>query len=223
MRQFPSRYYLKSYKYANSVGVKGEYIAEMLSTEPERVSLLNDWFDKLKINYKLDIKEITENDISIYFINLHDSNTNASVTPADVGFGISQVMPIIIQTISSRNKLILIEQPEIHLHPKLQAELADLFIRGAKGPDKNTFILETHSENLLLRIMRRIRETKYGTLKDQSLALTSDDVALLYVQPSDDGSGSIIIEMELDEEGRLLDPWPGGFFEDGFRERFGHE
>ena len=61
-------------------------------------------------------------------------------------------------------------------------------------------------------------QTAEGALEDESLRLTPDDVALLYVD--NDGENTYILELELDEDGTLLDPWPGGFFEEGFNERF---
>ena len=110
------------------------------------------------------------------------------------------------------------EQPEIHLHPALQAELGDVFIEAALGERQNTFILETHSEHLILRLMRRMRETYLH--KDTGLPpITPVDVSVLYVEP--DGPRSIVREMPLNELGELVKSWPGGFFEEGLREQFG--
>ena len=85
----------------------------------------------------------------------------------DVGFGVSQVLPVIIQGFLSKERSItLVEQPEIHLHPKMQADLADLFIDIAinknvkKGSSSKYLIIETHSEYLLKRLRRRISENK---------------------------------------------------------------
>jgi hypothetical protein len=81
------------------------------------------------------------------------------------------------------------------------------------------FILETHSESMILRLMRRLRETAEGTLPDGMHGVRPEHVAILYVEPHE--HGSIVHELELSEDGRLLDPWPGGFFDEGFEERFG--
>ena len=95
-----------------------------------------------------------------------------------------------------------------------------MFIESALGERKNTFLLETHSEHLILRIMRRMRDTVRGTLPEGLPPVRPEDVAVLYVQPKADNSTSVVRVLELDEEGQLLDPWPGGFFEEGFNERF---
>jgi predicted ATP-dependent endonuclease of OLD family len=141
----------------------------------------------------------------------------------DVGFGLSQVLPVLLQgLLADEGDTVLIEQPELHLHPRLQAELADLFIVSAFGdPDADcskTFIIETHSEHLLLRLMRRMRETSRGTLQDGIPPVKPQDVSIIYVQPTD--IGSVPLVMDLDEDGELLTAWPNGFFEEGFHERF---
>ena len=149
---------------------------------------------------------------------LIDKRTNTPVSHRDIGIGISQILPVLVSAYASAEKILAIEQPEIHLHPALQAELSDVFIESALGERRNTFILETHSEHLILRIMRRMRDTVQGTLPDGLPSVRPEDVAILYIQPRD--SAAVVRLLELDEEGELLDPWPGGFFEEGFRERF---
>ena len=147
-----------------------------------------------------------------------DQRSNTIVSHLDVGIGVSQVLPVLVDAYSAKNKIIAIEQPEIHLHPALQADLGDVFIQSALGKGKNRFLIESHSEHLLLRIMRRMRETSNGKLPNDVPAITSKDVCVLFVQPK--GASSVIRQLELDDEGDLLDAWPGGFFEEGFRERF---
>lgn len=152
------------------------------------------------------------------YLTLVDQRTTTTVTHRDVGIGISQVLPVLVYSYANRGKIIAIEQPEIHLHPALQAELGDVFIESALGERRNTFILETHSEHLILRIMRRIRETTKGTLPEGLTPIKPEDVSVLYVEP--DGSRSIVREMELNADGEFVKAWPGGFFEEGLRELF---
>jgi hypothetical protein len=139
---------------------------------------------------------------------LVDQRTGTVVTHRDVGIGISQVLPVLVMAYGSQGKLLAMEQPEIHLHPALQAELADVFIEAALGPRQNSFILETHSEHLILRLMRRIREGK----------VKSDDIGVVFVEPL--ARGSRFLELRIDEEGDFIDEWPGGFFEESFHEKF---
>ena len=149
---------------------------------------------------------------------LIDKRTGTPVSHRDVGIGVSQVLPVLVSAYASKNKLLAIEQPEIHLHPALQAELGDVFLESALGGDGNTFLIETHSEHLLLRIMRRMRETSTGELPDGVPEVRPEDVMVLFVEP--DGLQSIVREMPLNERGELVKAWPGGFFEEGLREIF---
>jgi predicted ATPase len=134
----------------------------------------------------------------------------------DVGFGISQILPLVVQTLASKEQTITIEQPEVHIHPKLQADLADLLVAGIQ-PDRNhRFVVETHSEHLILRLLRRIRETSEGTLPDGQPALPADDVSVVYLQRG--AEGTEVHHIRIDQSGEFIDPWPQGFFAERMKE-----
>ena len=159
-------------------------------------------------------------------LRLHDPRRNVWVALQDVGVGTSQCLPIILEAYGQSDKLILIEQPELHLHPALQAEMGDVFIESALGVNKNRFLLETHSEHLILRILRRIRETTEDKMTDWPEALRNtcpngirpEDVSVLYVEPG--GDGARVIELPVDANGEFTCDWPGGFFEERMNELF---
>jgi predicted ATPase len=96
--------------------------------------------------------------------------------------------------------------------------MGDVFIESALGEQKNTFILETHSEHLLLRIMRRMRETYNNELPEGLPPVRPEDVSVLFVEA--DSQGSIVREMPLNKRGELVKAWPGGFFEEELDEIF---
>jgi ABC-type ATPase involved in cell division len=150
----------------------------------------------------------------IYF---EDVSTKAKILPSNLGVGFSQMIPFVSSALSSESRLIAIEQPELHVHPALQTELADLFIQSVKERG-NRFLIETHSEHLILRVMRRIRETFECKLPEGKQPITVDDVCVLYVEPGE--NGSIVREMPLNERGELIKGWPGGFFEEALNEMF---
>ena len=150
-------------------------------------------------------------------IQLVSTRANLPVRTSDVGVGISQLLPVVVAVLDpDRPGITAIEQPELHVHPRLQVELGDLFAEGAAGG--NVFLIETHSEHLLLRIMRRVRETSVGTLPEGVPEVRPEDVNVLFVEQ--DGAETLIREMPLNERGELVKAWPGGFFEEDLREIF---
>lgn len=149
---------------------------------------------------------------------LFDMRTKTTVSHRDVGIGISQVLPVLVEAYGNNDRLVAIEQPEIHLHPRLQAELADVFIESALGERNNTFLLETHSEHLILRVLRRIRETAEGRLPEGLSPVRPEDVAVLSVVPGD--KGVQIVEIPVTAEGEFARPWPGGFFPERMKELY---
>lgn len=154
---------------------------------------------------------------SVNELSLIDLRSNTKVSHRDVGIGISQVLPVLVNAYASKNNIVAIEQPEIHLHPALQAELGDVFIDSALGERSNTFIVETHSEHLILRILRRIRETTTGK-KAVKQQINPEDISLLFIGESNKQNG--ILNLRVDKNGRIIDRVPGGFFEDDFAEIF---
>jgi hypothetical protein len=161
---------------------------------------------------------------------LVDQSNQTVVSHRDVGTGISQVFPVLVSAFEGKERLVVIEQPEIHIHPKLQADLGDVFIESAlaeNGPH-HRFLIETHSEHLILRLLRRVRET----CSDDQFDLTStgpeipeghpkteirpEDICVLYVIPKE--SGAEVIELVVTEDGDFAQRWPGGFFAERFED-----
>jgi len=131
----------------------------------------------------------------------------ASVLLTDVGFGVSQVLPVIVESFYvPRGSIVIFEQPEIHLHPAVQAELADLFVaainaREGGHPRGVQFIIESHSEHFLRRLQRRIAEEE----------ITQDQAALYFVDT--DEAEARIKELDVDRFGNIRN-WPPSFFGD---------
>jgi len=136
--------------------------------------------------------------------------------PHEVGIGISQVVPVIVTALDGTDRFIAIEQPELHIHPRLQAEIADLFLQASQRLG-HYFLIETHSEHFLLRLQRRIRETSKGT-PAEGRSLMSEDVVVYHV--SSDGNGTRVRRIDVDAKGEFIQPWPDDFFEIDFFERF---
>ncbi len=149
---------------------------------------------------------------------LIDNRTKTPVSHRDIGIGVSQVLPVLVSAYASENELLAIEQPEIHLHPALQAELGDVFLESALGGAGNTFLIETHSEHLLLRILRRIRETTDGELPQGVPDVHPEHVAVLYVQPGREDTE--VLHIPVTADGEFERAWPNGFFAERAEELF---
>jgi hypothetical protein len=196
------------------------------------VSLTNQEFSELK---KLNKQDLIN---KIYIANhqqvLKRIGSNQKISLSDVGFGISQLLPII--DVYTKNidvnypgySYVFVEQPELHLHPRMQTVLADLIIswfhkmsqdKASRiyGTEHKTMI-ETHSEHLILRLLKRIRQTTDNELPEGSLPLTPEDVAVLYIQPGNNGTE--VIPIPITPNGEFGRPWPQGFFAERAKELY---
>jgi AAA15 family ATPase/GTPase len=136
----------------------------------------------------------------------------------DVGSGIGYVLPVLSSLAATG--ISLIQQPELHLHPALQSALGTAIVKCVENKkDYNAFtLIETHSEHILLRIMRLLKNAK---ARDEEVIIPIDfeNVAILYFQPKGDGT-TIIKRLRLGPDGQLVDRWPGGFFEERYKDIF---
>ena len=168
-----------------------EYIAEWL----KRLGLIHDF----RINPLAAGRRF-------YEVKVRKSPGSAEVLLTDVGFGVSQILPVLVQCFyAPRKSTIILEQPDIHLHPSVQAGLADVFIDAWKKRDVQ-ILFESHSEHLLRRLQRRIAEEE----------IDQGDVSLYFCSTEDSGS-SRISPLEVNQFGNISN-WPRDFFGDQFGE-----
>jgi len=212
------------------------------------VEQLNRWLnqeDRLNAGYSIEVKrfrEIAEDDPISIFINegvgleemdiiqtrmreipiksrvsIRDEKIGIELMPQDVGIGISQTLPVVIGTLHIKEGMLAIEQPELHIHPALQVALGDLFISRSRESGA-CFLLETHSEHLMLRFLRRIRETDEGNLPPGKDPLRPDQLAVYYVEQGK--TGVSVFPIRISEDGEFIDRWPKGFFSERAEELF---
>lgn len=204
LRAHPKRYYFLDKAKINAYvdTLDGDAIAETLKENTFLKNQVNNWLEKF--NLKVNVEHLED---IIHKLQVSQNSLNLDIT--DVGFGISQVLPVIIQGfLSHEDSLTLIEQPEIHLHPKMQAELADLFIdivlsKNSKNKNQKAskyLFIETHSEYLLKRLRRRISD---GTI-------SPDNVAIYLIDPEINEQGATIRELKVQNRGQF--DWPVDFY-----------
>ena len=116
----------------------------------------------------------------------------------DVGYGVSQALPILVDLLqrSATDEVFLLQQPEVHLHPRAQAELGSFFARQVHK--RGRFVIETHSDHLVDRVRMEVRRGK----------LRPEDVSLLYFERQK--HGATIHNLELDKDGGIANP-PEGY------------
>ena len=224
-RNNPQRIYRRDESVTNLVGHSGEYASDMLIndyiSQGKLTESVSKWFLD-SFGYSIQLHELKYNNIGsgYYQIVLQESNSTEERNIMDVGYGISQVLPIVIQfaeaTIdekalrrNSDNEFFVIEQPELHLHPAAQAKLANLFVRALLNGKAlhRRILIETHSEHLIraLQVM----------IADPNCFINNKMVKIYYVDKDGEGE-SYIKEMEITEEGQFVEEWPSGFFDKSF-------
>lgn len=219
----------------------------LLTADAALVGEVSDWMsspDKLATGYEVERREYSEVDPAILDllvraadgetyaaritneinelprkrrIRLIEQHSGLTVQPRDVGIGISQVLPVVVAALEPSASLVAIEQPELHIHPAVQVGLGDLLIKGSKEHGIS-FLVETHSEHLILRLLRRIRETSEGELPAGFPAVSADILSVLYVGRGE--KGVTITPLSVDETGEFAERWPKGFFEERAAELF---
>ncbi len=215
-RQEPERIYRYSGTQPNRVGVKGEYIDNVLiyasnNNNMPIIDQISAWLSKT-MGYKLVISNIAD---GYYQLLLEDKNGIRS-NISDVGYGISQILPIVTQVMfnkphkerefydSSVTEMTVIEQPELHLHPAAQAELAELFATCVIENKSRRLLIETHSEHFIRKLQVLVA--------DKNCKISADDVAIYYVDKNDKGE-AYVDKLNLLPNGQFEKEWPTGFFD----------
>ena len=221
LREYPRRTYLWSGDSPENVGQKGELTIpailaavsgkRKLNRGERRVYVSFDefiagWLKDLGIISDFTVKPVAEGRKE-YEVILKTHKKASEVKITDVGFGVSQVLPALVQVFYCEpNSTVWMEQPEIHLHPHVQANLADVFISAInsreKGKDRNVqLIIESHSEHFLTRLQRRVAEGEIAT----------NDVAVYFCRKA--GERTELEPLKLNEFGEI-ENWPENFFGD---------
>jgi len=209
-RAQPLRDYIFKGSKPSQTGYSGELAPHILGIDGyfdnNIKSSVGNWFKEKLGGWQLDVNKIG-NKFAIVLISPDDPSVKVNLK--DVGHGMSQVLPLIVRsflnTENSMNSIMIIEQPELHLHPSAHGDLAELFVNIIQK-EKSKWIIETHSDVFILRIRRLIA----------SGIIDSNDVVLYYI---DDESrpGSSLKKITIDSEGEV-DYWPEKIFRESFDE-----
>ncbi|MXZ01680.1 DUF3696 domain-containing protein [Candidatus Poribacteria bacterium] len=204
LREYPRRRYAWQGEHSRSVGQHGEDMVTALfsgriqfrDTEEQ----IPRWLQRLDLidSYRLNPVLNTERDYE-FLVRKYKGGPEVRLT--DVGFGVSQILPVLVLCYYvPEGSILILEQPEAHLHPKVQSELADLLIEVVKNRQLQ-IILESHSEHLLIRLMRRIAEEQ----------ISAADTAFYFCEMNE--GVSEIERLNVDDYGNITN-WPQNFFGD---------
>ena len=219
LRKHPERTYQWSGETLPDVGMQGEFtIAALLAASADGRKLnrgprrpqqefgpfIASWLKDLGVISSFNVKPVAQGRKEFeVLIKTHASAPEVKLT--DVGFGISQVLPALVEAFyAPPNSMVWMEQPEIHLHPQVQAELADVFISAVQarenGKPRNVqLIVESHSEHFLTRLQRRVAEGVIGL----------DEIAIYFCKRSETGAELEPLKLDLFGE---IENWPENFF-----------
>lgn len=221
LRDHPKRIYSWSGETIESVGQKGELTIAAILAASAQERMLNrghrqrltrfdefiaKWLKDLGIIESFAVKPVAEGRKEYeVLVKTHVSASEVKIT--DVGFGVSQVLPALVQAFyCPPNSTIWMEQPEIHLHPQVQAELADVFISATQarenGKERHVqLIVESHSEHFLNRLQLRVAEG----------VVAPEDVAVYFCRRA--GATTELEPLRLNMFGEI-ENWPENFFGD---------
>ena len=215
LREYPQREYRWSGASPVDVGPRGEHSVDAIlaaTSRNERMNLkprgklmkfqeiIAYWLKELKLIHSFGIKEIAQSS-NLYHARVRASKSSPETMLTDVGFGVSQVLPVLVLLYYvPEGSIALMEQPELHLHPSVQSKLADVILAVAKHRNIQV-IVESHSEHLLRRFQRRAAEG----------GADSSDLKLYFV--SNYRGVAKLEDLALNEFGEI-ENWPNHFFGD---------
>jgi hypothetical protein len=225
LRQYPKRQYIWAGSSPVDVGRRGERTIDAILAATSRGEFRNlrakahrrpfqemiaYWLKEMGLIHSFRIAEIGSGAGLYRALVKRDAHSPETAIP-DVGFGVSQILPVLVLLYYvEEGSTVILEQPEIHLHPAVQSALADLIITTVKGRNIQV-VLESHSEHLLQRLLRRVAEAEGSPYP----AISPEDIKLFFCQTI--SGASRIEELKVNLFG-AIENWPEDFFGDQFGE-----
>ncbi|MCX7047698.1 MAG: DUF3696 domain-containing protein [Candidatus Sumerlaeota bacterium] len=219
LREFPQRHYAWKGSEPADMGRRGERVVDAMLASQQRGAYISPgrnrkrqtleariafWLKELALIHDFKVEAIAEGN-NIYQVWVKKTPSSAKVLITDVGFGVSQILPVLVLCYYvPEGSIVLLEQPEIHLHPSVQSGLADVFVDAMKNRNIQ-IVVESHSEHLLRRLQRRVADK----------TITPEETALYFCEATD--TGSRLTSLDLNLFG-AIENWPKDFFGDEFEE-----
>jgi predicted ATPase len=204
-RQIPERIYnIVGTSRSNKIGNKGEnayqiLISDFLYYDGELLKKISNWYKANFDGWGIDVNIASKPDCKI---ELTRDYPKFNVNIRDVGEGMSQALPLVVSAFlnSTDDMLTIIEQPELHLHPAAHGSLAELFAKASKN-STNRFLIETHSQNFILRLRRLVAEGEFN----------ANDIVIYSVEYDEESNQSNLKRIDVNDLGEVS-YWPENVF-----------
>ena len=205
LRSEPQRsYYYTGGELSDNVGPKGDNACQLLCADEKLTQAASLWFERNFNGCRMRVEPGGERGAYLIQMNKPD-NGDYWVNIADEGMGMSQVLPIVTRCLHKvPGSIVVMEQPELHLHPAAHASLAYLFAESSKR-NGQSYIIETHSENILLGLR--------DAVVDRNIGFNPEDVIIYFID--EDEEGAFLKEIFIERDGTLTD-WPRGVFNESY-------
>lgn len=182
-------------------GYSMNILSSILHEDPEFKETVMKLLNKLQLPFEIQTTTDVRGNISLGFSNKNISESQKGIPLEQSGNALQSILGSIVDLMRRDNETIIIEEPENKIHPKIQGNLIETITEIIEN-NNNKVIIETHSEHFILRIQKLIREKK----------IKPDLVAINYVYLDEDGQGSRVDNMYLDDKGNFSNKWRHGFF-----------
>ncbi|KRT13301.1 hypothetical protein ASU31_25145 [Pedobacter ginsenosidimutans] len=210
-RKFPAASFTDIFGEYDKLGVSGENAYKLLAQYHQAgnkiLQTISSWFEQNFEGWKISIKDVSGTSVS-YEVVL-ENNFIKPINIVNTGSGIRQSLPLIVRSFMpvEKDTLIIIEEPETHLHPAAHGNLAERFVDSYLEDKRRNYMIETHSENFILRIQRLIASNK----------ISANDVAIYYIDYNEHEGHSALKRLSIEIDGEVED-WPDNIFNEGLDE-----
>jgi len=210
-RKFPAEKFSDIFGEYDKLGTSGEnaykLLAQYHNAGDKILNIISNWFEQNFEGWKIKIKDIAGTSVSYEVI--LENNFIKPINIVNTGSGIRQSLPLIVRSFMPINEetLIIIEEPETHLHPAAHGNIAERFIDSYIEDHRRKYLIETHSENFILRVQRLIASKK----------ISASDVGIYYVDYKEYEGYSTLRKLNIEQDGEVED-WPENIFNESLDE-----
>lgn len=217
LREKPQEEYSFDNSKIDKIGLKGENAYHILINDKvlgnsDILKAVSNWY---KVNFEnwsieiLESKAVSSTKMKFSFVLSNSSIKQINII--NTGQGISQALPLITRSYMKDEEpvLIIIEEPESHLHPAAHGNLAQRFVESVIEDKNKRYLIETHSKNFILRLQ--------ALIANPDCDFGNNDIAIYYVDYNEEKQISNLEKLKIDQDGEI-EKWPEDVFSESYKE-----